>query len=388
MAIGDIIELHIESIVAGGSGLGKEAGRTVFVDQTAPGDLIEARICEEKTGFARAELRKLLKASPDRVAAVCPLYGECGGCSLQHLSYEAQLKAKASIVAGAFSRLGGFSELGIPEIVASSPFEYRNRMQFHRVKKALFGVSKIGLKKRKSDDCIPVRHCPIADPGINEALQKDLLSMPLASDRFTVYSRGKTLLSEGGLERGTVGILGKELRLDVRGFFQSNAEVLEKLIPELLAVADTADPEGRAADLYCGVGTFASFLADRFSRVDLLERDKSALSLAQQNVRGKGIAYFALSDDQWSKLPYSKNEEGYTLAVVDPPRIGLSRAIRKKICEMKVGVLVYVSCDPASLARDAKELCEQAYTLESLKAFDFYPQSAHVEAMAVFRSRP
>jgi 23S rRNA (uracil1939-C5)-methyltransferase len=385
---GNRIELHIERIATGGAGIAHMDGKTVFMDYVAPGDVVAARIIEERPGFLRAELVRVLEASPDRVQPPCPLYGRCGGCSLQHLSYESQLAAKAAILTDSFKRIGGFDTLPPLRVVGSPEYGYRNRMQFHRIKRPKSGESPVGLKMSSSDETIPVADCLIADKGIRAALAERRLLPPPASDRFTVYSRGATFLKEGATERGKVRILDKELVCDVKGFFQSNAAALEALIPDILSASEGADRELRAADLYCGVGTFASFLIDRFPRLDLLERDRTALAIARDNVRGSGVRYFALSDDEWARLPKEKGESGrYGFAVVDPPRVGLSAALRRRLAEMKPEVLAYVSCDPSTLARDAKDLSSSGYTLESLACYDFYPQTAHVEALAIFRSR-
>jgi 23S rRNA (uracil1939-C5)-methyltransferase len=398
MASGDIatgrrIELRIERIASGGAGVAHVDGKAVFTDFVAPGDLAEVRIGEERPTFMRAELVRILEASPERVEAPCPLYGSCGGCALQHLAYESQLAAKAAVLTDAFKRIGGFTELPPVRAIPSPGYGYRNRMQFHRVQKPMKGGSPVGLKQRGSEETLSVADCPIADAGIREALRERRLLPPPQADRFNVYSREKLFLSQGGIERGKVRILDRELTMDVRWFFQSNAAALEALIPDLLAAAqdaaaESADAELRAADLYCGVGTFASFLIDFFPRLDLLERDRGALALARENVRGSGVRHFALSDDEWARLPREKGESGrYGFAVVDPPRVGLSAELRRRLAEMRPRVLAYVSCDPATLARDAKELTSAGYGLQRLSCYDFYPQTAHVEALALFRSR-
>ncbi len=386
-ATGRRIELRIERIASGGAGVAHEGGKTVFVDLTAPGDRAEVRVVEEKPTFIKAELVRVLEASDQRAQPPCPLYGRCGGCALQHLSYESQLAAKAAVLSDAFTRIGGFADLPPVKTVPSPPYGYRNRMQFHRVAKPKAGEPPVGLKMRLSDEVLPIGACPIADEGIRTALAQRRILPPPHADRFTVYSRGSTFLAEGGAERGTVRVLDRDLAVNVKGFFQSNAAALESLIPDLLAASEGVEAGLRAADLYCGVGTFAAFLVDRFPRIDLLERDRGALALARENVRGSGVRYFALSDDEWARLPREKGETGrYGFAVVDPPRVGLSSGLRQRIIELRPEVLAYVSCDPATLARDAKDLAA-AYALERLSCYDFYPQTPHVEALAVFRSR-
>jgi 23S rRNA (uracil1939-C5)-methyltransferase len=176
--------------------------------------------------------------------------------------------------------------------------------------------------------------------------------------------------------------------MDAGIFFQSNGAMLELLIEELLGLAAEADCSLPLADLYCGVGTFASFLGDRFSGVELLEENPAALDLARDNVR-KDARFFALSDNEWVKKKEaagSAGRDGYGLIIADPPRRGLSPAMRRWLARCPAPVLAYLSCDPASLARDYRDLSE-GWELAGLKLFDFYPQTAHIESLALFRNR-
>ncbi|MDR1566786.1 MAG: class I SAM-dependent RNA methyltransferase [Treponema sp.] len=377
MAQGERHRARVESIAAGGAGLARIEGKSVFVDLAAPGDLAVLHISEERRSWARAEIAEILEPSPLRVEPVCPLFGRCGGCSLQHLNYDAQLSAKETILKEAFSRIGG---LTAPEIRLhpSAPLEYRNRVQLH-----CFPADRrrLGFKQRKEPAIVPLRDCPAADPGIRRALGEGNLVPPPDKDRFTVYSRGGLFLSEGGKSRGRVSLGGKELLMDAAFFFQSNGTMLELLLEDLAAGAEKADPGLPMADLYCGVGTFAAFLGNRFSRTDLVEENKAALALARENL-GDDCRFFALSDDEWVKS--LKGKEAWSFMVADPPRGGLSVLTRRYLAEKGPPLLAYVSCDPATLARDAGELAVGGYTVKELNLYDFYPQTAHIESLAVF----
>jgi 23S rRNA (uracil1939-C5)-methyltransferase len=183
-----------------------------------------------------------------------------------------------------------------------------------------------------------------------------------------------------------VKIRDRELLLDAGLFFQSNAAALESLVAGILDLAAGATP---LADLYCGVGTFAAFLADRFPRIDLLEENSRALELARKNVPAPGARFFAMTDTEWVK---KKEREGpgrgeeYGLIIADPPRRGLSPAMRRWLSRAPAPLLVYVSCDPATLARDSGELA-RGWELAALRIFDFYPQTAHIESLAVFKKK-
>ncbi|MFA6508141.1 MAG: class I SAM-dependent RNA methyltransferase [Treponemataceae bacterium] len=384
MAIGDLIDLKIEKISSEGDGVGRFEGKTIFVAGAAPEERVQAYVEEEKKLFARASLAKVLVPSSSRIEPVCPVFGECGGCSLQHIDYSMQIQQKKSLLKDAFSRIGGFTEIPAIRTFPSAPYEYRNRMQFHRVKKN----SAVGLKKRAGNEVMTISDCPIADPGIRQALRAGSLVSPPWTDRFQVFSSGALFLSEGGVEKGETNIAGKKLKLDVGGFFQSNVHMLETLLAEVTETAKSVADSGRNSrvlDLYCGVGTFGAFLTDYFENIDLVELDKKAAALARENVKSKGARLFAVSDDDWAKRIESR--QSYDFAVVDPPRVGLSSSLRKWLIESKPETLVYVSCDPATLARDAKELSAAAFELRSLSLYDFYPQTPHIESLAVFGRR-
>jgi 23S rRNA (uracil1939-C5)-methyltransferase len=220
--------------------------------------------------------------------------------------------------------------------------------------------------------------CPVADPRIRELLRSGALIPPPGRDRFTLYARGGLLLQEG--TRGRVKIRGRELTMDAALFFQSNGTMQEALIGDIIKVAAEADTPRAMADIYCGVGVFAFFLKDFFPRIDLVEENKAAMALARENVRGDANGYFALTGDAWIK----GLSHDYGFIVIDPPRQGLSPAMRRWISQSNTPLVAYVSCDPATLARDSRELRAGGYELSELRFYDFYPQTAHIESLALF----
>jgi 23S rRNA (uracil1939-C5)-methyltransferase len=412
--IGQEIDLEVEEIAAGGAGLARHRGQAVFIRGAAPGERVSARVTREHRGWAEAELLGLVRASPHRVKPRCPLCGSpgetrpdgfpgaavppgealpgCGGCPLQYLDYRFQLEVKAGILREAFRRLARFppgapspahEAWKEPRIVPSPAWEYRNRVQLHRAAGA--GGPALGFKSAGGGGVAPLRDCPVADPGIRSLLASGGLKAPAGRDRFTVYSRDGLVLSEGGRSRGRVRIRGRELLMDAGIFFQSNAAMLEVLAGDLESLARRAGPGGPLADLYCGVGTFAGLLAGLFSRIDLLEENKAALALARENV-GAGGNFFAMTDNEWVKTPAARRGY-YSLIIADPPRQGLSPALRRWLSRGPGSLLAYVSCDPATLARDSGELAAGAWEPEELRFYDFYPQTAHIESLAVFRNR-
>ncbi|MCL2381603.1 MAG: methyltransferase [Treponema sp.] len=392
MTEGETVTARIQGIAAGGSGVARPGGKSVFVPLAAPGDLLRFRITKERGNWAEAEILEVLEPSPLRVTAPCALYGRCGGCSLQHLSYEAQIQAKTAILRDAFTRIGGVTP---PEIRtrASQPFEYRNRFQFH-AQPGGSGESACGFMERKSARLVALEDCPVAEAGLRKALKEGKIRPPEGKKRFAVYSRQATFLVEGETERGRVSILSKELAMDVKVFFQSNAAMLEPLIGDLTQAAADADKSLPLADIYCGVGTFAAFLGAEFAGVDLVEENKAALSLARENVRGnacaKKINCHALKDTAWvtTKAPaLNRRKASWGFMVLDPPREGLSAPFAKWLAANGPELAAYVSCDPATLARDSRILLQGGYALKELTLYDFYPQTAHIESLALFSRR-
>jgi 23S rRNA (uracil1939-C5)-methyltransferase len=396
MVIGNRFTATVESIASNGAGVAHMEGMTVFIEAAAPGDRVLARITGLHRTWAEGSIETIEAPSPFRVSPGCAYYGRCGGCSLQHLSYEGQLDAKIRILRDAFTRIGGFTGPGVPpegaqsddtlpeiDAVPSPAWAYRNRVQLHRLS---HGAP--GFKGRGSGDIIPVTDCPVADPGIRRLLAeaggaeggREAAPLPHKS-RFTVYSRGEVLLIEGGAaSKGRVRLFDRPINLDAGVFFQSNARMQEALINGVLAAAEQADG-GQAADLYAGVGVFAMFLRDRFSRLRLVEENPAARALARENLGNPEADLFAGTVESWAAQELGKGT--YDFVVADPPRTGLDRGVAELLAREGPAVLACVSCNPATLARDARIL-RGNYALRSLTLYDFYPQTAHIESLAVF----
>jgi len=404
MAVGDIIKLELESIAPGADALGRIEGKPVFVEGGAPCETVHCRITEEKKTWARAEILEIITPSPVRVKPVCSFYTQCGGCNLQHIDYNAQLELKVSILRDSFQRIGGVSPPET-EIIPCTPFEYRNRMQFHclryegnqntritadlrefaRNKDSLnTGIHKFGFMGTRSKEIIPITDCPIAVPEIREFLRGQCtIPLPVEKDRFNVFVKDDVLLNEGGLQKGKIKILDKEIFTDASLFFQSNCSMLEKLIIRLREIAENANFSLPMADLYCGVGTFALFLGEKFASVSLAEENKNAVALARENLRGTNAEYYALRDTEWQRALFCR-KRSFSFAVIDPPRAGLNSKLAQTLADNGPPLLAYVSCDAASLSRDTKVFLNGGYALKELKLFDFYPQTAHIESLAVF----
>jgi 23S rRNA (uracil1939-C5)-methyltransferase len=380
------IRLRVERAAALGDGLGRLEGKSVFIPFAAPGELVRATIVEDRGDYARARLVEVLEPSPDRVEPLCPLYGACGGCSLQHLSAPAQRELRAGILREALGR-GGEAGEGLPgiETVEGPAYRYRNRFRFTWTQKGP------GLLRAQSDLAIHLPSCPLAAPEVNEFLSAwtddgqgggssvGNFPRPEGGERRSLYGSEEGLFIEGRDSLACARVAGKLLSFPTDGFFQSNLSALESLIGDLL---ERVGGES-ILDLYGGVGTFSAFLSERASRIVLVEEQSRSARMAQANVGNASCKFSvaAMRVEEWIGLPGAG--KGFDAAVLDPPRTGLSPKVRAWLAASGPPLLAYVSCDAATLARDIKALRGTGYALESLRAYDFYPQTARLECLAI-----
>jgi 23S rRNA (uracil1939-C5)-methyltransferase len=369
---------RVESLSFSGGVLRFE-GRPFFVPFTCPGDVVRVEVGEEKAHTAR--LSALVEASPCRVEPLCPLFGVCGGCAWQHISYERQLEEKKRIVSDSFERIGGFAPPPGMTIAPSAPYGYRNRVSLHTDG----GV--IGFKPVKSAGVVPVADCPAAVPAVREFIKTATAGKGRFSGRFTVYGFDDRIAVEGG-DTEKLFVPGLGITMDVRLFFQSNLEMQRKLIGDVCALAGEGET---LADIYCGVGAFAYPLAAYFQNMLLVEENPQAIALARENLRGTPAKkeYCALRVEQYCAA-YAKQTKvpHWDAVIVDPPRGGLCAPLIDLFCRARPSKIIYVSCNPVTLARDAKRLLADGFRLASAACYDFYPQTTHVECAALFTPEP
>jgi 23S rRNA (uracil1939-C5)-methyltransferase len=371
--------LRVEKLVPGGEGLARHVGRVVFVPGVLPGEDVVAEIVEAKKDFARARLVSVEAAAPERVTPPCELAGVCGGCDWLHIDPAAQAQFKVELARDSLRRLAGFD---LPElrIETGKPLGYRNRVQVH-----VDGRGAVGFLGRKGNDFVHVAECPVAHPALAPLFAGG--ARPGAPDRFLAYgftdAEGVNRLAradEDSAEEITVRVLDRDIVFPLRGFFQSNLEMTERLIPYVL---DGLPPGGGTAlDLYSGVGLFGAFMKDRFDHVVCVEFNRHAIKVARRNVGEKGAFVAEALENVVAGRENPFDRIPARAAVIDPPREGLDKAVRRWLVEKPIPNLVYVSCNPVTLARDLKELLAGPYTLEDMRLFDFYPQTSHIEAVA------
>jgi len=365
---GERLELSISRLVAGGDGLGFIDGKAVFVPGVLPGECVRISVARRRRDYVRGTLREVREPSAHRVQPGCRYAGVCGGCDWLHISYEEQLRQKCAITAEALRRTGGI-ERPQPLIEPSEPWQSRNRAQLHLAPGG--GVGYMGASTR---NVVAVDECPIAARGLQPVFRER--SAPPGLQRFTVFGSEEVLAVEGRDDERDLAITlnGRRILFSVGCFFQSNLGVLSKLISWVQEDMDGA----AAADLYCGVGLFASFLSERFARVICVESSATSISFARKNVPGAAHEFYPMGVEQWASTASAR--QPLDAAVVDPPRAGLGQEVRTWLQEKGPPTLRYVSCNPVTLARDLGGLVSAGYRIDDLRLFDFYPQTAHIEA--------
>jgi len=384
------LELTIEKLVAGGDGLGRFEGIPIFVPRSAPGDRVRVRLFERKPDYGRAEILELLVPGPGRRQAPCPYFDRCGGCDLQHLEESVQIRQKSAALLETVRRISGVAVPDPSAVVAGQPWGYRLRTQLHT--RAVQGGYEVGYFARRSRDLVGVATCAVLVPQLEKELATLARRLPeRAPSRIDLASGDGAQVSYSPLVEGLPHpelrrrIGSFEYRFDARCFFQGHAGLLEQLV-EVVVGSATGET---AADLYGGVGLFALPLARRYSRVLMVEGDRIATRFARKNARAnfpdlpedlsgeRGLAIVGQAVETWVGGGLAENLDRI---VVDPPRDGLSAAVRRLLVQRPPRRLTYVSCHPAALGRDLRELSE-VMEIESLVLLDLFPQTGHMEAV-------
>ena len=413
--------VHIEKPIYGGAFLARVGGKAVFVPLTLPAEQVRVRMLADKRGYRLAEVERILAPSQERVTPMCRHFGACGGCDYQHANYEAQLGFKQAILRETLER-GGVrvpSEIGM---LAANPCGYRNRIRL-----AIDAAGNLGYRGRRSHRVVPIAECPIAAPlliraalAIWDIAAKSLLQLGHAEISFfcdanetelLVGIQGErqanfalnglstamavkvpeligteyTVADSAGRPERTVARWGRsslayraaefEYRVDQGAFFQVNRWLVDALVG---AVAERQ--QGALAwDLFAGVGLFARRLASSFQQVVAVESAPRATAALAHNLNGAGARAVKMSTLDF--LRRGQRGERPDLIVADPPRTGLGAETTALLATVQAPRLVYVSCDPATLARDLRGLIASGYRIEKITLADLFPQTFHLESI-------
>lgn len=411
------MELTLNAMSNGPEAIGRdpETGRAVFVPFAIPGERVRVEVTEERPTLYRARLLEVLEPSPQRVAPTCQHFGVCGGCHYQHLSYPAQLEWKRQIVFDQLARIGGIENPPVlPTVPSPDPWHYRNHVQFQQDEQGR--LSYVSIEPGRP--LMPINECPITRPEIMELLEQvDLEKLDVDGIGLRVGVEGDTLLvfetesseapdveldlpisvaavNKAGEVVTLIGddylaqeVKGRTFKVSAGSFFQVNIALAEQLVEKALTVLDPQATD-TILDLYCGVGLFTAFMAGKVRRVIGVEAFGPAVQDAGENldefenvelyespVEG-ALAHIAQSLSEAPPAPVK--------VILDPPRAGCDKAVIEQLLAIAPTRIVYVSCDPATLARDAKRLAAGGYRLLEAQPMDMFPQTFHIETVAVF----
>lgn len=406
--------LKAETPVYGGYVLGRD-GRIIFIRGAIPGELVEVSVEERKRDYSVASVRNVIEPSPSRREPPCRIFGICGGCQLQFMEYDKQVSMKEEILLDAMRRIGD-AEVTLMPSLAAQEFGYRHRGQFK-----VSAEGAVGFYREGTREVIPVEHCPIMAPEINGML-RTLGNADLRGVKEISMSSGDTLaiLVKGAMadeaaqalfDSGLSGIafedgdsLGKDyITMDLNGlkysvtpwsFFQShwslNRVVVETVVRELSPLENK-----RILDLYAGAGNFSLPLSLQAMEIVAVEENSSAVEDGRRNVMLNGVRNCTFVNLSVEKILESRKkhqveklfgESHYDSVVLDPPRAGLTSECLRRIMETGSERIVYISCNPATLARDVKKMREK-YEVESIRMVDFFPNTYHIEALVFLRRK-
>jgi 23S rRNA (uracil1939-C5)-methyltransferase len=411
LAVGTQLELDIERLAFGGSSIGRHEGMAIFVPFGAPGDRVRVEIVELDKKFARAKLLEVLRAGPDRIEPRCRHFGECGGCNYQHIDYRAQVAAKSEFVRDALVRTGGFAWDRPVVVHHAEPWGYRVRTQLKLT--ATSGQRPDGThgrlrrQERKQEprqplpedaplllgfhrafahSVVDVHECPVLAPELERGLTEVRNALAGMRRREWPYQIEGAAGADGatwapdlpGMRKDLVAhdVLGFRYLIEPESFFQGNRHLVESLVRGAIE----GERGQLAFDLYAGVGLFSLPLSRSFGRVIAVEDERRATTLGRVNVKTNGrdnVSYLRASTEQF----LTQNRERPDLVLMDPPRLGAKPAL-PYLLKLAAPRLVYVSCDPQTLARDLRALVDGGYRLESVEGYDMFPQTFHVECVA------
>jgi tRNA/tmRNA/rRNA uracil-C5-methylase (TrmA/RlmC/RlmD family) len=382
---GDVIEVETERLAFGGEAVARFGNLVIFIPFAAPGERVRVRVTEIKKSFARAVVEEILRPSVERRAPLCPHFGECGGCQLQHISYPSQIEAKRDFIRDSLARIGRIEWSQEIKIHPSMEYGYRSRAQIKVEKHG--SEFRIGFNRRSSHSVCDIENCPVLKGDLNSllaALRKKLQSGDemqasefeiAASDAAVSLSPSMRGLPSGALEQRIGDFV---YRFSPSVFFQGNAAMIEEMIAE-------ATGGGRGAlsiDLFAGAGLFTLPLARLYDRVTGIEADEKAVRFAEENLSLNGIhnVEFRCGEvERW--LKNFETAEAIDFILLDPPRGGAWSAI-EEIIRLRPERIAYVSCDPTTLARDLRKLLDSGFKLTRIVGFDLFPQTYHIETIA------
>lgn len=381
------VDLELTDIAHGGKSVGRQDGRVVFVPFGIPGEKVQVEVYRSRKRYAEGEIERVLVPSADRVQPECPYFGTCGGCQLQHMAYDRQLEAKRKVVSDLLQRVGGFDSVPVhPALPSPKSYGYRNSARF------LAGRhGDLGYTDWRSHQFLRVDVCPIMAPPINYTLSQ-IQGHGSTEQQVRVRhseATGEILVGPQmdapiptGQPRITHELLGRRFQVSATSFFQVNTAQTEQLIR--LALQRLGSLEGKSVlDAYCGAGAFTRFIAEEAERSIGIEESSTAIADARVNLAGLGVQLIeGRTEEKLQEINTTVDR-----VLLDPPRTGCEVPALEALLALSPEKIVYVSCDPATLARDLKFLCSSgAYRLRDAQPVDMFPQTYHIETVALLEA--
>ena len=380
----------IEDVAAMGEGLARKDGEPVFVPYTIPGEKVRAEINRRGRRYVEADVLQIIEPSPYRVEAPCPYYQECTGCQWQHIEYAHQLDLKRHLVIDQLQRIGRFENPPVPPAIGcADPWHYRNHARF------TVRGGKLGFMNNTTRRFVAIDRCLIMDEGINAILgqlqgkcsETSQLSIRLGVNGGAYLVQPALKASEVGVSTGQQHyeeeILGRPFQVSSPSFFQVNSRQAARLIELVWARLNLSGRE-TVVDAYAGVGTFASVLASHAKRIIAIEESSAAVKDARVNLADLSNVEVVLGKTEEVLAQISPVPDA---VILDPSRTGCHQDALRTLIERPPPRIVYVSCDPASLSRDLRILCESAYDLLEVQPVDMFPHTHHIEAVATLQRR-
>ncbi|HPV42774.1 MAG TPA: class I SAM-dependent RNA methyltransferase [Spirochaetota bacterium] len=373
----DTIEIRMERAIYGGYCLGRHNGKAVMVLYAVPGETVAAIITEERKDFCFASLTSIIGADPRRCMPDCPHFTRCGGCSYLHVSYDTELEFKKTILEDSLTRIAGFSRDEFPEIAVINADRYGYRS--HATIKVRQGIP--GFYRKGSNDFVPVGEsgCLLLAAPLNGWMRDNT---PIPDDCRIAFDASSSVIASFHADAVVVDNAGGlEYSRAISSFFQANRLLRDRMLETVIRFADMGGA-GTFLDIGCGVGFFSLALAGD-------AKLGTGIDISGENIRWArhNAARNAIQNVEFIAMPANRIHPGRMHAdvvVADPPRAGLDKKTRKTILAMEPSVLVYVSCNPATFARDAKDFANGGYSLEKLTMIDMFPGTHHIELVSRF----
>ena len=404
-------EVTFDTLTYGGKALGHlPDGRAIFVPFGLPGERARVRVLQEKRGYARGELVEVLQPAQTRIMSRCKHFGVCGGCHYQHMPYEQQLEVKQEILRDQLKRIGHIEDAPVQATAPSiNPWHYRNEVQFHLTREGQLGYVRASPDPTAAQTILAVEECHMLEPTINElwpqlqfegdsgvervsirggrddslmlmleGSRRELPELEIEGELSVIHLFGEDCVLISGDDHVNVRALKRDFRVSAPSFFQVNTKMAEKMVEYVLQLTPRA--ANTVLDVYCGVGLFSAFLAARCKRLVGIEIAAAACEDFGVNLdEFENVELYEAAAEE--ALPALKLKPD--LVIVDPPRAGVAVKALDALVQMEPARIIYVSCDPSTLARDLRRLTDNDYHLIQVTPFDMFPQTFHIESISL-----